>query len=84
MRPAVHTATVPYGSINCNPGNICRGVYLSDRPRTGQRGELNMFRVSVSDFGPTGRISILKWLPSSEGGNPGENNFVPPPWKWVE
>ena len=84
MRPAALTATVPYGSINCNPGKTCRGVYLSDRPRTGQQGEPNVFRVSVSDFGPTGRISILKWLPPSEGGNPGENNFVPSPWKWVD
>jgi hypothetical protein len=84
LRPAALTATVPYGSINCNPGKTCRGVYLSDRPRTGQYGEPNVFRVSVSDFGPTGRISILKWLPPSEGGNPGENNFVPSPWKWVD
>lgn len=84
MRPAAQTATVPYGSINCNPGNTCRGIYLSDRPRTGQQGEPNVFRVSVSDFGPAGRTSILKWLPPSDGGNPGENNFVPPPWKWVD
>ena len=84
MRPAAHTATVPYGSINCNPGKTCRGVYLSDRPRAGQPGRSNVFRVSVSDFGTIGRISILKWLPPSDGGNPGENNFVPPPWKWVD
>jgi Tfp pilus assembly protein FimT len=84
MRPAAHTATVPYGSINCNPGNICRGVYISDRHRTDPQANPNTFRVSVGDFGPTGRVSILKWLPPSEGGNPGENNFVPPPWTWVD
>ena len=83
-RPAAHTAAVPYGSINCNPNDICRGVYISDQPRTGAPVEPNTFRVSVGDFGPTGRVSILKWLPPSEGGNPGENNFVPPPWKWVD
>lgn len=84
MRPAASTATVPYGSINCNPANTCRGIYISDRARTGPQANANTFRVSVGDFGPTGRISILKWLPVSEGSNPRENNFVPPPWKWVD
>ena len=84
LRPAAYTAAVPYGSVNCPAGESCRGVYLSDRllPSAGEKG--NTFRVSVSDFGPTGRISILKWLPRSEGGNPGENDYVPPPWKWVD
>jgi len=84
LRPAARTAAVPSGSINCNPGNTCRGIYLSDRPRTDPRDIPNTFRISVGDFGPTGRISILKWLPPSEGGNPGENNFVPPPWNWED
>ncbi len=84
LRPAARTATVPSGSINCNPGNICRGIYVSDRPRTGARDIANTFRVSVGDFGPTGRVSILKWLPTSDGGNAGENNFVPPPWNWED
>ncbi len=84
LRPAAYTATVPYGSVNCGPGGSCRGIYLSDRPLPGPGETGNTFRVSVGDFGPTGRISILKWLPRSEGGNPGENNYVPPPWKWVD
>lgn len=84
MKPAAHTGTVPYGSINCNPANTCRGVYISDRARTDPLASPNTFRVGVADFGPTGRVSILKWLPPSEGGNPEENNFVPPPWKWVD
>ncbi len=84
MRPAAHTEAVPYGSVNCNPGKTCRGIYLSDRRRTGKLESSNTLRVSVADFGPNSRVTILKWLPPSEGGNPGENNFVPPPWKWMD
>jgi type II secretory pathway pseudopilin PulG len=83
-RPGATTASVPYGSINCNPGDSCRGIYISDRPAGGPEANRNTFRVSVNDFGPTGRVSLLKWLPLSEGGNPGETNYVPPPWKWVD
>jgi Tfp pilus assembly protein FimT len=84
LRPAVNTAAVPYGSISCKPPDSCRGIYLSDRPDGGPLANRNTFRVSINDFGPTGRVSILKWLPLSEGGNPGEADYVPPPWKWVD
>jgi Tfp pilus assembly protein FimT len=84
MRPGSTTASVPYGSINCNPHDSCRGIYISDRPAGGPEANRNTFRISVNDFGPTGRVSLLKWLPLSEGGNPGETNYVPPPWKWVD
>jgi hypothetical protein len=84
MRPGVTTGSVPYGSINCNPDDSCRGIYISDRPAGGPDASHNTFRISVNDFGPTGRISLLKWLPRSEGGNPGETNYVPSPWKWVD
>jgi hypothetical protein len=83
-RPARYTATIPYGSVNCSSGDSCRGVYLTDRRLRGAGEKGNAFRVSVGDFGSLGRISILKWLPRSEGGNPGENNYVPPPWKWAD
>jgi type II secretory pathway pseudopilin PulG len=83
-RPASVTARVPFGSIDCNPDNSCRGVYISDRPDGGKDDKRNTFRISVNDFGPTGRVTILKWLPESEGGNPGETNYVPPPWKWAD
>ncbi|HKA35336.1 MAG TPA: hypothetical protein VKH43_00855 [Thermoanaerobaculia bacterium] len=83
-RPARVTARVPFGSIDCNPDNSCRGVYISDRPDGGKEERRNTFRISVNDFGPTGRVTILKWLPESEGGNPGETNYVPPPWKWAD
>ena len=83
-RRATVTASVPYGSIDCNPGDSCRGIYVSDRPDSGPEANRNTFRVSVSDFGPTGRVTVLKWLPASQGGNPGETNYVPPPWKWVD
>lgn len=84
VRPAAYTETVPYGSIACSPGVSCRGIYISDSPATGSDAGRNTFRVSVNDFGPTGRTTVLKWLPSAQGGNPGETNYVPPPWKWAD
>lgn len=83
LRPGAG-ASVPYGSINCNPGDSCRGIYISDKPIGGPEANRNTFRISVGDFGLTSRISLLKWLPLSEGGAPGETNYVPPPWKWVD
>ncbi len=84
LRPRTYTAAVPYGSIDCNPGNRCRGIYIADRPEAGATSNRNAFRISVDDFGRSGRISLLKWLPLSEGGNRGETNYVPPPWRWVD
>jgi Tfp pilus assembly protein FimT len=83
-RPSAVTAAVPHGSIDCNPDDACRGVYISDKPDGGAQADRNTFRISVNDFGPIGRVTILKWLPASEGANPGETNYVPPPWKWVD
>jgi len=83
-RPRAVTAAVPFGSIDCNPDDSCRGIYISDRPDGGYEANRNTFRISVNDFGPTGRVTILKWLPASEGANPRETNYVPPPWKWVD
>src|SRR5512141_317312 len=83
-RRPVLKAKVPYGSIDCNPGASCRGIYVSDRPDGGAAANRNTFRISVNDFSPTGRVTILKWLPASEGGNPGETNYVPAPWNWVD
>lgn len=83
QRPAAGP-NVPYGSVNCNPDDSCRGIYVSDRPAGGPEANRNTFRISVSDFGPTGRVSLLKWLPLSEGGTPGETDYVAVPWKWVD
>ncbi len=77
---SAYTATVPAGSVNCAAG--CRGVYMSDNDSTGDFPNRNTFRISVDDTGSTGRVTLLKWLPSSEGGNAGEVNFVPGPWRW--
>ena len=77
------TATVPNGSINCNTASSrCRGIYMSDHTTTGDVNDRNTFRISVDDFGQTGRASLLKWIPTSEGGNAGEYDYVPGPWKW--
>ncbi len=80
-RPTSYTSVVPSGSINCTGG--CRGVYLSDQPLTGDVANRNTFRISVDDFGPVGKASLLKWVPTSEGANAGEVNYVPSPWGWA-
>lgn len=79
-RPGIVTSTVPPNSVNCRDTG-CRGIYLSDRTSGGPNR--NLFRISVDDFGRVGKVSLLKWLPPGQGGNTGERNFVPPPWKWV-
>ena len=80
-RPLAYSESVPLLSVNCRLTG-CRGVFVADRRDGGPAR--NLFRVSVDDFGKTGKTSLLKWLPPEEGGNGGERNFVPPPWKWVD
>jgi prepilin-type N-terminal cleavage/methylation domain-containing protein len=80
-RPVSYTENVPPLSVNCRLTG-CRGVFVADRRDGGP--SRNLFRVSVDDFGKTGKTSLLKWLPPEQGGNGGERNFVPPPWKWVD
>jgi len=82
VKPDPYTANVPYTSVDCNLPGQCRGIYMADR-RSGGTSR-NVFRISVDDFGQTGRTSLLKWIPRPQGGNPGEWNFVPPPWKWQD
>jgi type II secretory pathway pseudopilin PulG len=84
LRPVSFTAKVPAGSINCNPGQHCRGIYISDNALSGDVANRNAFRVSVDENGPMASVSLLKWLPSGAGSNRGETNYVPPPWRWVD
>ncbi len=81
LKPATYTATVPQGSINC-PATGCRGIYMADNGLTGGTANRNVFRISVDDFGRTGKGSLLKWVPTGSG-NSGEHNYVPPVWDWV-
>ena len=83
-RPGSYTATVPSGSIDCNPSQRCRGIYMSDNTTAGDVADKNTFRISVDDYGSTGRVSLLKWIPTDQGGNPGEINYVPSPWIWAD
>lgn len=84
LRPTAYTATVPNGSVNCNAaGGYARGIYMSDMTTIGDVNDRNTFRISVDDFGSSGKASLLKWLPTSEGGNAGEYDYVPSPWKWA-
>ena len=80
-RPVTYSADVPAMSVNCRVTG-CRGVFVADRSDGGPAR--NLFRVGVDDFGRTGKPSLLKWLPPDQGGNGGERNFVPPPWKWID
>jgi hypothetical protein len=80
-RPAEFTADVPSGSVNCRSVG-CRGIFLADRAADGS--SRNLFRISVDDFARIGKASLLKWLPPEQGGNSGERDFVPPPWKWED
>jgi type II secretory pathway pseudopilin PulG len=82
-KPAVYTAKVPAGSVNC-VANTCRGIFMSDRDDTFDPAR-NVFRISVDDFGSSGKASLTKWLPLSLGGNAGETDYVPgSPWIWNE
>ena len=80
-RPVTYSTNVPSMSVNCRVTG-CRGIFIADRRDGG--AERNLFRVGVDDFGRTGKPSLLKWLPPEQGGNGGERNFVPPPWKWID
>jgi type II secretory pathway pseudopilin PulG len=80
-RPVTYSANVPSMSVNCRVTG-CRGVFVADRSDGGS--SRNLFRVGVDDFGRTGKPSLLKWLPPEQGGNGGERNFVPAPWKWTD
>ena len=84
LYPTTYTAMVPRGSVNVNapPNNRARGIYMSDNVTTGDVNDRNTFRISVDDFGQTGRATLLKWLPTPAGGNAGEYDYVPQPWSW--
>lgn len=81
LRPRRLTSDVPATSVNCRETG-CRGIFLADRASGGPNR--NLFRISVDDFGRVGKASLLKWLPPEQGGNSGERNFVPSPWKWED
>jgi len=82
-RPGSYTTSVPNGSINC-VSNKCRGIYISDLDQSADPHR-NVFRISVDDFGISGKASLLKYLPTSAGGNGGEVNYVPgSPWPWLD
>lgn len=78
-RPRSYGPGIPYSSVAC-PLSGCRGIYFSDRAGSGPGR--NLFRVSVDDAGQVGRVSLLKWVPPEDGGNAGESDFAPAPWKW--
>jgi prepilin-type N-terminal cleavage/methylation domain-containing protein len=84
QRPALFTVTVPTGSINCRPGQPCRGIYISDSSASGQTASRNTFRISVDETGPNSPVTLLKWVPITMGGNGGEVDYSPPPWRWVD
>jgi hypothetical protein len=40
--------------------------------------------VSVDGAWNVGRVSLLKWVPPEDGGNVGEADFAPSPWRWLD
>lgn len=81
-KPGAYTAKVAMGSINC-VASQCRGIYMTDRDSSFDPAR-NVFRISVDDFGTSGKASLLKYLPGAFGGRAGETNYVPGPWVWNE
>ena len=79
--PRSYGPGVPYQSVACPPSG-CRGIFFSDHA-DGRPGR-NLFRVSVDGASNGGRISLLKWVPREEGGNAGEADFAPSPWRWLD
>lgn len=71
------------GSVDCNPNGRCRGIFLTDAAEA-KSSAPDSFRVGVDDPGQPGTVTVLKWLPGAQGGNPGENDYVPPPWRWAD
>jgi len=84
QRPALFKATVPAGSINCSPPQPCRGIYISDGSSSGDAANRNTFRISVDDPRSNSEVTLLKWVPIAMGGNGGEVDYSPPPWRWVD
>jgi prepilin-type N-terminal cleavage/methylation domain-containing protein len=80
-KPRSYGPVVPYASVDCPPAR-CRGIFFSDH--AGGRPGRNLFRVSVDGAWNVGRVSLLKWVPPEEGGNTGETDFAPSPWRWVD
>lgn len=67
VNPAPAKSSLGVGVLDCS--NNAKGIYLAD-----DAGR-DFFRVSVDDFGFSGKVTILKQWPP----NP---NFGPAPWKW--
>lgn len=82
LLPSAYTPSVPYGSVNCQTPNACRGIYLAENDLSGDVPNRNVFRIGVDDIG---RVTLLKWIPTTgvPGGNGGERDYVVPPWNWV-
>lgn len=81
-KPGAYTGRVTAGSIDC-VASLCRGIYMTDRDSSFDPNR-NVFRLSVDDFGTSGKASLLKYLPAEFGGRAGETDYVPGPWVWNE
>jgi Tfp pilus assembly protein FimT len=70
-----------HGTANGNNGMGCRGIYMSKR-MFGEPSD-DVFRISVDDLGPSGKVTLLKWI-----GRNSRNGlyFVPPnpAWTWFD
>lgn len=69
-----------HGRANGNNGMGCRGIFMGRRTANGRAISDDVFRISADDVGPTGRVTLLKWIGSQsrEG-----LYFVPPYPGWI-
>jgi hypothetical protein len=72
-----------HGQANGNNGMGCRGIYMAKRVPGGTQPSEDVFRISVDDFGRSGKVTLLKWIGSQ---NRGGLFFVPPNpgWNWFD
>lgn len=72
-----------HGQANGNNGMGCRGIFMGRPTPDGTAISDDIFRISADDLGPSGRVTLLKWIGSQsrEG-----LYFVPPNpgWIWLD
>jgi hypothetical protein len=71
------------GQANGNNGMGCRGIFMGRMTANGSALSDDIFRISADDLGPSGKVTLLKWIGSE---NREGLYFVPsnPGWTWFD
>jgi prepilin-type N-terminal cleavage/methylation domain-containing protein len=69
-----------HGQANSNNGMGCRGIFMGRLTANGTAFSDDVFRISADDVGPSGRVTILKYIGSQ---NREGLYFVPPNPGWI-